>query len=86
MEGTPKLPETERSAESVVGMTVGQVLHALLDLPPVYGDHLTRNALLQFTHDCETFYVIDDIEDLGEGGVCATLVPVNWRHIDGTGA
>lgn len=74
-------PEQRVIAETVWGLSVQEVIHALIDLPPMYGSHATRDALFQFTFDGEEFYVIDWIDDQGDGGVIAQLVPLN----DGSG-
>lgn len=56
-------------------MTVRQVFHALLDLPTTYDHHPTMDAIVQVTMDGETFYGIDSIDDIGEGGVIVQVVP-----------
>lgn len=44
-----------------------EIIDALLNLPPTYGDHPTMKALVQFTLDGESFFTIDWIDDLGRG-------------------
>ena len=77
------LHDAESVAERTWGLTVREVIQSLLNLPPTCGDHPTMDALLQFTFDGETFFAIDWIDDLGEGGVVANLAPLDGAQTDG---
>lgn len=56
-------------------LTVRGFIGALLDLPSMWGDSPTMEAVVQFTGDGESFFVVESIESDTTGALVAQLVP-----------
>lgn len=69
--------DVSRTGEDGAPLTVGALLHRLLDLAVTrYGDHPTADAVVQVEGADETWFGVVGVEDTGEGGIVLVVEPL----------